>query len=40
MPDVCGTKRISLPESEEGRFTKVGFLFLAPDRAVENMGEG
>jgi hypothetical protein len=28
MPDVCGTKRASVPESTAGCFTKVGILSL------------
>jgi len=28
MPDVCGTKKASVPQSGGCGFTKVGFLFL------------
>jgi hypothetical protein len=28
MPDVCGTKKTSVHESEEGCFTKLGILML------------
>jgi hypothetical protein len=29
MPDVCGTKKASVPQSEVRCFTKVGILFFA-----------